>query len=376
METLSILIMNWRDIRNPEAGGAEVFTHEVAKRFAEHGNEVSVFASEVPNCPREEMVDGVRIIRRGTALSVYRKGNEFLDNFGHDFDVIIEEVNTRPFFARPGRRSGASYLVVIHQLAREFWDAELPMPIAMIGRYLLEPVWLSRLRNEHVLVPSPSTRLDLSRLGFSRITEFRYGLSNQPLEKPQEKKGPPTFLFLGRLKSTKLPGDAIKAFLCVKKVMKDARMLVIGQGPLLERLSARYAMSGVEFLGARYGQEKLKFLRLAHLLLVPGIREGWGMVVTEANSMATPAIAYDVPGLRDSVQHQDTGILVRPGDYEAMASEAVSLLRDTRRYEYMRQRALEYSHGFAWEKTVRTLEEAIFDGRSRTSRQTAHFPDA
>ncbi len=359
METLSILIMNWRDIRHPEAGGAEVFTHEVAKRFVQHGNEVSVFASEVPDCPKEEMVDGVRIVRRGTRMSVYRKGNEFLDNFGHDFDVIIEEVNTRPFFARPGGRSGALYLVVIHQLAREFWNAELPLPLAMIGRYLLEPVWLRRLRNEHVLVPSPSTLLDLSRLGFSWITEFRYGLSNQPLENLQEKQGPPALLFLGRLKSTKLPEDAIKAFLCVKKVMKDARMLVIGQGPLLERLRARYAMLGLEFLGPMYGQEKLEFLRLAHLLLVPGIREGWGMVVTEANSMATPAIAYDVPGLRDSVRKDETGILVERGDHAAMAREAISLLEDTDRYERMRSRALQYSRSFSWENTTETIERAF-----------------
>ncbi len=41
MVQMSILIYNWRDIKNPGAGGAEVFTHENAKRWVEKGNEVT-----------------------------------------------------------------------------------------------------------------------------------------------------------------------------------------------------------------------------------------------------------------------------------------------------------------------------------------------
>ncbi|MCZ7398011.1 MAG: hypothetical protein O8C59_05870 [Candidatus Methanoperedens sp.] len=42
---MNILIYNWRDIKNPDAWGAEVFTHEIAKEVVEKGNEVTLFAS-------------------------------------------------------------------------------------------------------------------------------------------------------------------------------------------------------------------------------------------------------------------------------------------------------------------------------------------
>jgi glycosyltransferase involved in cell wall biosynthesis len=358
METLQILFLNWRDIRNPEAGGAEVFTHEVAKRLAAQGHGVTVFAGGMPGGPARETIDGVEVVREGDAVSVYRKARSFVRRNGRQLNVLIEEVNTRPFFARPTSHN-TRYLVVIHQLAREFWNAEFPIPISTIGRYVLEPFWLSRLRREIVLVPSPSTAADLRRLGFHKISQFRYGLANRPLAELSRKPSPPTFMFLGRLKSTKLPEEAVKAFLQAKQSLPEARMLVVGGGPLLSRLRRRYAGNAVVFLGPKHGPEKLDLLGQAHILLVPGLREGWGMVVTEANSMGTPAIAYDVPGLRDSVRVGETGILVGRGDTPAMAREAVSLLADTGRYERLRSAALEYSRQFTWDRTVDALRSAF-----------------
>jgi len=61
METLKILLFNWRCWLNPAMGGAEVFTREVAKRWVEVGHEVTLFASEFPNCRSEEFhVNGYR----------------------------------------------------------------------------------------------------------------------------------------------------------------------------------------------------------------------------------------------------------------------------------------------------------------------------
>ena len=64
METLKILVPNWRCWLNPALGGAEVFTYEVAKRWVEAGHEVTLFTSEFPNCSKEEVVDGVKVARR------------------------------------------------------------------------------------------------------------------------------------------------------------------------------------------------------------------------------------------------------------------------------------------------------------------------
>ncbi len=50
-------------------------------------------------------------------------------------------------------------------------------------------------------------------------------------------------------------------------------------------------------------------MQKCHLLLVTSVKEGWGLVVTEANSQGTPAVVYDVDGLRDSVKDAVTGLV-------------------------------------------------------------------
>jgi hypothetical protein len=81
-------------------GGAEVFTREVARRWAEAGHEVTLFTSEFPGCRVEEFLDGVRVVRAGGRYSVYWKAKEYYKRcFSRDgYDVVIDEINTRPFF--------------------------------------------------------------------------------------------------------------------------------------------------------------------------------------------------------------------------------------------------------------------------------------
>jgi glycosyltransferase involved in cell wall biosynthesis len=71
------------------------------------------------------------------------------------------------------------------------------------------------------------------------------------------------------------------------------------------------APEGVQFLGKISEGEKIERIARAHVLILTSVREGWGLVVTEAAAVGTPVIAYDVPGLRDSVQASN-GVLSEP----------------------------------------------------------------
>ena len=85
------------------------------------------------------------------------------------------------------------------------------------------------------------------------------------------------------------------------------------------------------FTGRVPEQEKHRLLCSAWLLMHPALVEGWGIVVSEAAIRGTPAVAFDVPGLRDSVVHGETGMLVRTeGQF---ASAWASLAIDGRRRE-------------------------------------------
>ena len=68
---INILILNWRDIKNPSAGGAEVFTREVAKRWAEVRHEETLFTSDFSHCKREDVVDEIKVVRACRKYPVY-----------------------------------------------------------------------------------------------------------------------------------------------------------------------------------------------------------------------------------------------------------------------------------------------------------------
>ncbi|MGQ9513825.1 MAG: glycosyltransferase family 4 protein, partial [Thermoproteota archaeon] len=113
-------------------GGAEVFTREVCKRWVEWGHEVTLFTSEFDGCRREEVVDGVRVVRAGGRYSVYWKAKRYYKKyFSKDgYDIVIDEINTRPFLTPKFVNNGEKIVSLIHQLAREYWFYETPFPIS------------------------------------------------------------------------------------------------------------------------------------------------------------------------------------------------------------------------------------------------------
>ena len=318
---LRILIFNWRDLAHPLAGGAEVYTHRVAEEWIKMGHEVTLFCSSVIGKPELENLNGLKIVRRGGKHSVYRKAKKFYKQEGRgNFDLIIDEVNTRPFGA-PKWANDALVVALIHQVCREIWFYQVSFPIAFIGRYILEPFWLSSYRNVATITVSQSSKESLELYGLNKVYVIPEGFSQKNFKREVEKSTFPTIIFIGRLTSNKRPEDAIKAFVLLKRKLPSVVLKVIGSGPE-ERSIRRDLPDGVELLGSINDKEKLKILASAHLLLVTSVREGWGLVVTEAAMVGTRSIGYNVPGLRDSITASN-GILCE--DNEVALSEALYL---------------------------------------------------
>jgi glycosyltransferase involved in cell wall biosynthesis len=353
---LHILWYNWRDIENPNAGGAEVVTHQIARRLVKRGYQVTVFSSEFAGCQPKETIDDVEHVRSGGRYLVYKKAREFYRDNHSSFDLVVDEINTIPFFT-PRFVKDKPIVALIHQLAREFWFYETPFPLSYLGRHFLENWWLSLYRHIPTITVSDSTRRDLEKLGFMQIRTIPEGLDFEPLPELAQKEPFPTMIFTGRLKKAKLPHHAVRAFALIKKELPDARLWVVGDGYMMKELKAMNVQD-VSFLGRVSNQFKLKLMRSAHLALVPGIREGWGLVVTESNAMGTPVVAYNVHGLRDAVVDGKTGVLTNSTP-EAMAEAAVRLLNDRVRLDTLSINALQDSRRFSWDKTADKFERIL-----------------
>jgi len=364
MRDLKILVFNWRCWFNPEMGGAEVFTREVFRRWVEAGHEVTMFSSNFRGGKAHEVADGIDIVRSGGRYSVYWKVKEYYNKVfsKEDYDVVIDEINTRPFLTPKFVKNGEKIIALIHQLAREYWFYETPFPINYFGYHFFEERWLRNYTNIPTVTVSNSTRKDLADLGFEKVFVVGEGLNFEPLKRIDEKTSNPVIVFAGRLKKAKRPDHAIKAFKIVRGEIPKAELWIIGDGYLEDKLK-KIGPEGVKFFGKVSNEERRELIRKAWVLVNPSVREGFGLNVIEANALGVPAIAYDVAGLRDSIVDGKTGLLVKSGDVEALARAVIQVLATDSLRIKLSEEALTYSKGFSWDKVadefmkvVRTIE--------------------
>lgn len=353
---MRLLWLNWRDIKNPSAGGAEVFTHEVMKRLASKQYHLTLFTSEYPGCVLDESIDGIRVIRHGSKYSVYSKAKQYYGKHESYYDIVIDEINTRPFLT-PKFVKKRPILALFHQLAREFWFYETPFPLNYLGYYYLEKKWLSFYKEIPTVTVSNSSKKDLDDIGFQKVFVVPEGLNVKPLAELGQKADQPTIIFIGRMKKAKLPHHALQAFSIIKKEIPEAKMWMIGDGYMLNKLKDMH-IRDVTFYGHITNELKYELMSKAHLALVPAVREGWGLVVTESNAMGTPVIAYDVPGLKDSVQNGHTGMLVEKTP-NSLAKASITLLRDKEQLAKLSHNALQYSRSFSWDNTADVFDKII-----------------
>ncbi|MCZ7527331.1 MAG: glycosyltransferase family 4 protein [Acidimicrobiia bacterium] len=316
---MRILICNWKDRAHPRAGGAEVWTHGVASALVTAGHTVTLACASVPGRPSVEHDDGVEIVRGGRERTgVHAHARRLYESRPGRFDLVLDEVNTRPFGAVRWARD-SRVVAMAHQVAREVWFYETPLPVALVGRYVLEPRWLRRYRDVLTFTDSESSRCSLEAYGLRHVRPLPMG-SDLGVPRSVPKVRVPTFAWVGRLVPSKRPDHAVEAFRRAACSLGAVRLRIVGSGPM-ETALRRRAGGGVEILGRIPHHARDHVVGSAHALLVTSVREGWGLVVSEAAALGTPSIAYAVPGLVDSVAACG-GRLVDP-DPEALAAAMV-----------------------------------------------------
>jgi glycosyltransferase involved in cell wall biosynthesis len=316
---MKILVCNWRDGSHPAAGGAEVYTEEVLSRWAAAGHEVTLFSADQAGRPERETVRGVQRVRRGSRLGVYREARRWFREEGLGrFDIVIDEVNTRPFFAH--RFADVPVVALYHQTCEEIWSYEMPWPASWLGRRVLEPRWLEGMRGVPAMAVSQSTKDAIARFGIANTIVVPEGIE-PPVPVDVPKAQVPTLVHCSRLVAYKRADHVIEAFGIAQRSIPDLRLVMVGDGPEMASLQ-RQAPTGVEFVGFVPAQQKKELMASAHAIVMASVREGWGLVIAEAAALGTRAIAYDRPGLRDAVTAAE-GVLVPPSP-EALAEWIVA----------------------------------------------------
>ena len=361
---MKILIFNWRDITHPLAGGCEVNLHEIGKRIVKSGNEVTLFCGEYNGCKKRDRIDGIDIIRRGGRFSVYIYAVlEYLSNLRKkEYDIIIEEINGVPFFTPLYAKE--KKIAFIHHLTKDIFFRELPFIFAIIG-HLAEKLIPLIYHNIDFITVSNSSKEEMIKAGIPRdkIKIVYNGISNNYKPDWKKKSSYPHILYLGRLKKYKQLDHLIRAMKIVKKEVKDAKLSIAGSGDIEEELKKIVEEIGlnetIKFHGYVNEEKKKHLMQSAWIFVITSRKEGWGLTVIEANACGTPAIAYNVPGLRDSIRNGETGLLVDKNNIDNLAEAIIKVLKDEKLREKLSKNALKWSKNFSWDKSSNRFLEIL-----------------
>ncbi|HEY9085186.1 MAG TPA: glycosyltransferase family 4 protein [Candidatus Tyrphobacter sp.] len=369
---MNIVIFNWRDLEHPKAGGAEVVTHALASGLAQRGHRVTWFTSRHPRASEQQERDGYAVVRRGGELTCRFHALAWLRRRSDEFDAVVDEVNTLPFLSRFATRRPV--ILWLHQLAREVWLAEAPPIVGRVG-YAFERPMLALYRGLPIVTGAASSARSFAAMGLAGATVIPYPLPPpDDLSRSQPEIG--RVGCVGRVAASKRIDHIIRALAIVREQIPEAELIVIGGGPAKERrrLEALARNLGVEravtFTGRVSRDERDALMRSFDVLAMASLREGWGLVVSEAARFCVPSVVYPVAGLIDSVQDGVTGLVTVNQTPEALDADLMRLIEDRALRDRLGNAAAEYLLSFSEERFVGEFERllaAATAGKSSTS---------
>ncbi len=356
---MKILLLCWRDTTHPQGGGSERYLEHVGSYLARKGHEVIFRTATHTDAPKVSLRDGIQFIRAGGKFTVYPRAAAAMVlgrlGFGSlaDVDVVVDTQNGIPFFAQIF--SGRPTVLLTHHCHKEQW------PVA--GRILAKLGWFieSQLsprvhRNTPVVTVSEPSRAELGDLGFPlrNIEIIRNGVDPLPEQIPQlPDDGKQHMVTLSRLVPHKQIEHAIAAVRGLDNVVLD----IIGSGWWEDQLRSHIA-ENVIFHGQVTEDYKHALLARAAVHLMPSRKEGWGLAVLEAGQHHVPTIGYaSSGGLRDSIEHNKTGVLVAGPTELTHALRA--LLDDANRRSQLGAAAAEKARAYSWAETGSRFETKL-----------------
>lgn len=372
---MKILAINWQDITHPQGGGAEVHFHEIFKRLVARGCEVTLLASKFPGAKDEEIIDGIKIVRRGSRSTF----NFFVPGFykklakENKYDIVIDDINKIPFYTP--RYVKEPLLAISHHF---FGDSIFKETNFIAGYYVKFSEYIMKYfySNTPFAVVSDSTLQEFNERGYDTsnfvIAPNAIDSSRFPY-KILEKEQDPTITYFGRLKKYKSPDHLIKALALVKKNVPNAKLWVIGRGdfrPEMESLALKLGVaSDVKFFGFVSEEEKAQLLAKSHVVVNTSVKEGWGITNIEANACGTPVISADSPGLRDSVKVDLSGELYKYGFIEELAARLIRILTDDKTRLKLSKGAIVWAKSFSWDDSadimLKKIEKTISEFKNK-----------
>lgn len=357
-----IKMVAWRDLDDPEAGGSEIHAHEVAKRWADAGIEVSIRTSGIAGRGSTTERDGYGAERRsgryGVFPSVIAQG---LRSKAGEGDALVEIWNGMPFFSPIW--FGGPRMTILHHVHEEMWQMVLPGMLGRLGDFIERKLAPPLYRSERIMTLSESSKEEIVerlRLASDHVVVAPPGISPH-FRSGEAKSSHPLVVAVGRLVPVKRFDVLIKELSQVRRSVPDLEAVIVGEGyerPALESLiHSLGAESWISMPGFVDDAELVSWYQRAWVVASASLREGWGMTLTEAAACGTPSVCTNIAGHRDAVSPGRSGILV--DDLSSISTGLIEVLTDDGLRNQLQDGALLWAERFSWDATAAIALEQL-----------------
>jgi glycosyltransferase involved in cell wall biosynthesis len=303
-------------------------------------------------------------------FAVYRNIARVADSL--EADLVIDDLNKIPFYS-PWYTRRPVLAILMHLFRGSIFREALPPLAAYV--WLAESIIPWAYRNCRFAVLSESSKADTVRVGiaperiavippgtdFDRFTPARDMTETAAVS--DRVPSPPVVLHVGRLKKYKSTDHLLRASRLLLDKGVEHRVVVVGTGddvPRLKKIAAELRLGdAVQFTGFISEDEKVQWYRRAAVLSENSVKEGWGLIVMEANGCGTPVVVADSPGLRDSSRDGVNGLVYPYGDVPALAERLERILKDDALRRKLGEQAIKWAHQWTWDAAADQMEAII-----------------
>lgn len=353
---MRILWLNHRAFDDPRAGGAERTIFEVSRRLVKWGHSVSLLSAGHREGHTGKLVDGVVVRCVGGPLALHAASALYANEH---YDLVVEDLaHVVPWFT-PWLSDSRGTAFFRHLHARTLGGQVPPLAAALLTR--LERNYPKVYRDWPIVTESRQGIRDLIELGFppSQCHRIPPGVDTSRF-KPGARTSVPLLVYFGGLRNYKRPGHALLVARELQSRSIPFHLAILGRGPLLPELKALAGDLGIEtavsFPGRLTTDELSSLLGTAWINLHFSVAEGWCLSVMEAAAAGVPTVAYEVPGISESVVPGTSGLLAKDGDIGDLTNRVTEILHSPQHWWASSRRVVE-SRG--WDRVAEDWERYL-----------------
>ncbi len=363
-------------------GGAERRFYELANRLCQR-HEVHLFSMKY--------WDGDDVIQRENGIilhgvcpseQLYRQGKRYISQpiiysiklikplFLYDFDLV--DCSSIPFFPTYSCKfytqfKRIPFIVTWHEYWGDYWYSYLNSKWkGFLGKKIEE---ISSKLTDHIIAVSDHTKADLVRYNVleNKITVIGNGIGCDEINSIPPSDLVSDVIFAGRLIDDKRVNVLIRAISILRKDLPEIRCYIIGDGPernSLETLCRELGLEkNIKMLGFFEDHKNVyALMKASRVFVLPSVREGYGIVIPEANACGIPVVTVEAKlnAASSLITHGQNGF-VSNLDAREIASFVYQLLTDHALYLRMHQAAINFATNCDWNIVAKNCEQVYLN---------------